>query len=65
MLQANRLDHLLIAKTQQLRQAEQEAHKLKTEANLLENNPFWQLREIRKTLGYAAPDEIIFDLSQL
>jgi hypothetical protein len=31
----------------------------------LENNPFWQLREIRKTLGYAAPDEIIFDLSQL
>jgi len=65
VLQANRLEYLLTAKVHQLDQAEQEVRKLKTEASLLETNRFWQLREIRRTLGYAAPDEIIFDVSQL
>ncbi len=65
VLQAIRLDYLLNTKRQQLEQAEREARRLQTEASLLETNRYFQLREIRKTLGYAAPDEIVFDLSQL
>ena len=63
ILQASRLDSLRSEKTIQLSDAENEVKKLKTEAELLEKNKHFQLREIRKTLGYAASDELIFEFN--
>lgn len=63
VLQLIRLNHLLDSKQAQLSDLIQETRKLQTEATLLETNRHAQLREIRKTLGYAAPDELIFDVS--
>jgi hypothetical protein len=61
ILQAIRLKNLLESKKLQLAQAQEELRRLKTDAILLENNRFAQQREIRRVLGYAAGDEIIFD----
>jgi hypothetical protein len=65
VIQAVRLNNLLFAKQAQLLSSEQELKKLQAEAALLETNHFAQIREIRRVLGYAAPDEIIFDLTHL
>lgn len=62
ILQAVRLNNLLQEKTENLRLAKNELQKLRNEANLLENNPFAQMREIRRILGYAAQNELLFDL---
>jgi cell division protein FtsB len=63
ILQAIRLKSLLTEKTEQLGGAQEDLHKLQTEISLLENNRFTQEREIRRVLGYAASDEIIFDFN--
>jgi len=61
IIQALRLHALLKTKEQQRIQLHDELKKLQTEAALLEQNRYFQEREIRKVLGYAAADEIIFD----
>jgi cell division protein FtsB len=50
-------------KNLQLIQLKKELLQLQTEVNDLDKNPFIQQKEIRKILGYAAADEIIFDFS--
>lgn len=63
-IQAARLRNLLNAKQQQIRQYEETLERLAMEASLLEKNQVVQHREIRKVLGYAASNEIIFDFSK-
>jgi cell division protein FtsB len=58
-----RLRSLLAAKESHARQLEIEIRRLQLEAAQLERSRFIQQREIRRVLGYAAPDEIIFDFS--
>ncbi len=65
VLQSIRLEHLLIAKQHQLHLAELDAQKLRADAHLLENNRYAQLREIRRTLGYVAADEVVFNVGTL
>lgn len=62
-IQALRLKSLLEAKQDQISQIEGEVHALEAEAGRLEKSRVAQEREIRRTLGYAAPDEIIFDFA--
>jgi len=64
IMQALRLNALLQSKQSQLNALRGEVQKLQIEADLLENNPSFQLREIRRVLGYASHDEIIFDFSR-
>ena len=64
ILQAVRLNSLLDSKTKLLSQVQEDSEKLKLEAGLLEKSRSEQRREIRKVLGYAAHDEIVFDFSQ-
>lgn len=61
ILQAIRLKNLLTIKQEQVAKAQSEIQNLKTEAVQLENNRAAQIREIRRVLGYAASDELIFD----
>ena len=63
VLQAIRLQNLLAAKTAQLDKIQTRVNELQNEADLIDQNPVAQQREIRRVLGYAAPDEIIFDFS--
>jgi cell division protein FtsB len=63
ILQAARLNHLLSAKQDQVDELQETIHRLETESVLLEKNRLVQQREIRRVLGYAAPDELIFDFS--
>ncbi len=63
IVQAIRLKSLLAAKDGQVKQIETEIQRLEHEASLLEKNRVIQHREIRKVLGYAAANEIIFDFS--
>jgi hypothetical protein len=46
-----------------LTQLQQELQKLQLDAKELESNRTAQLREIRRVLGYAATDEMVFDFS--
>ncbi len=62
-LQAYRLNSLLEIKQAELIKMQVELKRLQAEAIELESNPYVQLREIRKVLGYAAKDELIFDFS--
>jgi cell division protein FtsB len=62
-LQAVRLNALLDSRKEQLSTLQAELDRMSSEANLLEHSRATQVREIRRTLGYAAPDEIIFDFS--
>ena len=58
-----RLSNLLQAKQDQLRYVQEDLKKLHAEAKLMETSQLAQEREIRRVLGYAAEDEIIFDFT--
>jgi len=62
-IQAIRLQALLNTKKQTLADLEIRVRDLEQEAVRLDKSRHVQLREIRRTLGYAAPDELIFDFS--
>jgi hypothetical protein len=63
VLQAIRLQNLLHSKTVQLDQIQTQINELQSETDLLEKSTVAQQREIRRVLGYAASDEIIFEFS--
>jgi cell division protein FtsB len=63
VLQSLRLRSLLDSKRTQVAGLEVEIRKLEEERVLLEGSRDAQEREIRRVLGYAAPDEIIFDFT--
>ncbi|MGK5083152.1 septum formation initiator family protein [Bdellovibrionota bacterium FG-1] len=63
VIQSIRLQSLLKSKQAQVELVRQEIKRLQSEASLLEKSKVIQQREIRRVLGYAAPDEIIFDFS--
>jgi cell division protein FtsB len=62
-MQAIRLDQLGTAKRVESERLEAEIARLGEEIGRLKSNSFVQESEIRKTLGYAAPDELIFDFT--
>lgn len=62
-LQAFRLKRLLGLKQVQLSSLKNETVRLRSESVRLEKNHPAQLREIRRVLGYAAKDELIFDFT--
>ena len=64
IVQAVRLRNLLMSKQKSLDEIKTEVAKLQKEANDLEKNRAIQLREIRRVLGYASPDEIVFDFTE-
>ncbi len=61
IIQAVRLRSLLQAKQAQMAKFEAEISRVERECESLEKSRVVQEREIRRVLGYAAPDEIIFD----
>ena len=63
IIQAARLGSLLDSKHDQQEALQDELRKLQNEAVQLEKSKIAQQREIRRVLGYAAPDELIFDFS--
>lgn len=63
ILQAIRLQRLLTTKETQVKKMEDEIHFLDAERIALEKSRITQEREIRRVLGYAARDEIIFDFA--
>ncbi|MEK6704741.1 MAG: hypothetical protein AABZ06_03050 [Bdellovibrionota bacterium] len=63
LIQLISLKGLLNAKEQQVIQLKDEVTRLEVQSTLLEKSHIAQRREIRRTLGYAAPDELIFDFS--
>lgn len=63
VIQALRLQSLLSQKQTELATLEANVEAIGQESAELEKNPIVQEREIRKVLGYAGPDEIIFDFS--
>lgn len=62
-LQAIRLNGLLSSKQAQLARLEVDIGRLEAEGTRIEKNRFAQEREIRRVLGYAAQDELIFDFT--
>lgn len=63
-LQAYRLYSLLQDKRAKLKQIETSVNGLEQESARLEGNKAVQRREIRRVLGYAAPDELVFDFEK-
>ncbi len=63
VIQAVRLRSLLYAKESQVHQMEAEVRTLDAERERLIESRVAQEREIRRVLGYAASDEIIFDFA--
>ena len=63
VLQAVRLQMLLTERQQESGRIRGEIDRISTEIQRLENNRVALEREIRRVLGYAAPDELIFDFS--
>ena len=63
VIQAVRLSNLLDAKQIQLAKIETEITRLDGMRYRLETSRTAQEHEIRRVLGYAAPDEIIFDFT--
>lgn len=63
ILQAIRLQNLLHARNLKLEAFQAQLNEAKAEADLMETSAIVQQREIRRVLGYAAPDEFIFDFS--
>ena len=61
LVQLYRLKDLQSIRIDKLREFEQQITKLESDRYRLEHNSAAQEREIRKTLGYAAPKELIFD----
>jgi uncharacterized protein YlxW (UPF0749 family) len=62
-IQHQRLRNLLGSTQAELARLQSEIEQLHTDASHLEQSRSVQQREIRKSLGYAASDEIIFDFS--
>ena len=63
VLQLFRLQSLLSQKQDQAGKLESNLLELQAESERLQGSRIAQEREIRKTLGYAADDEMIFDFS--
>jgi cell division protein FtsB len=63
VIQAAQTYYWLKSKETQLSKLEDEVIRLQAEAEKLEKNKLVQHREIRRILGYAAPDELVFDFS--
>jgi cell division protein FtsB len=63
VIQALRLKSLLGSKQAQVEQMQNELIKLQNEAAQLDHGKAAQQREIRRVLGYAATDEIVFDFT--
>ncbi len=64
VIQAVRLRTFLESKQAETHQIQADLQALQTQATQLANNKATQEREIRKVLGYAASDELIFDFSK-
>lgn len=64
VIQAVRLYSLLEDKRAKLKQIEMSVDLLERESVRLEGNHAVQRREIRRVLGYTAPDELVFDFSK-
>ena len=64
VIQALRLSSLLYQKHEQLMATESDIARLEVETALLETSHVVQEREVRRVLGYAAPDELIFDFAE-
>ena len=63
ILQSLRLNSLLQSRQTQLNSLEEEIAQMETEGHHLEKSRLAQEREIRRVLGYAGSDEIIFDFT--
>jgi hypothetical protein len=63
MLQSMQLQRILNHKQKQIDAAENQLIALQEDSMRLEKNTLTQEREIRRVLGYAAPNELIFDFS--
>jgi cell division protein FtsB len=63
VLQGVRLKKLLESKRTALLKLEDEVIRGEEESGRLEKSRLVQEREIRRSLGYAAPDELIFDFT--
>jgi hypothetical protein len=63
ILQAVRLRSLLSLKQARALETRAGIEQLRSDAELLEKSHAAQEHEIRRVLGYAAPDELIFDFS--
>jgi hypothetical protein len=61
VIQAVRLENLLHSRSARMDQIQNHISEIQSESVGLEKNPITQQREIRRVLGYAAPDELIFD----
>jgi cell division protein FtsB len=63
IIQALRLKSLLASKQAQIERMQNELIKLQNDAVQLDHGKVAQQREIRRVLGYAAADEIVFDFT--
>lgn len=63
VIQALRLKSLLASKQAQVELMQNELIRLQSEAAQLDHGKVAQQREIRRVLGYAATDEIVFDFT--
>lgn len=61
--QALKLRSLLQDKRAQIAKIQDEVRTLKVEIEMMDSSVAVQQREVRRVLGYAAPDELIFDFS--
>ena len=62
IIQMFKLRMMLTNHQEQLAQLEKRGLKFEEERKLLEVSPAAQEREIRRVLGYVAPNELVFDL---
>jgi cell division protein FtsB len=62
-LQLIRLTRLVEQRRAQADAIQNEIRRLEAESTLLQSNKAVQQREIRRILGYTAPDELIFDFT--
>ena len=63
IIQAVRLNRLLASKQEKVLALEAELERMEAESQRLEKSRATQEREIRRVLGYAGPDELIFDFT--
>lgn len=62
--QAVQLQQILNSKQNQIEKAENELMSLQEDSVLLDKSKITQQREIRRVLGYAASNELIFDFTR-